>query len=313
MRVAVFCFNCFLATAACTDHARVQRRTPPQVIVDTGEPAFGLTAGSLKFAIIGDSGRWSRQQRETATQLAAQHEKRAFDFVLMLGDNNYGDGSDESYKLRFEEPYKPLLDEGVKFYAVIGNHDPGPQWNYPPFNMGGQRYYTFERRAGILAPIAGARVQFFALDSVNLEHHQIGWFAEKVSESNAEWKVVYLHHPLYTSGRYSFSAALMRRSLESLLIEHQVDVVFAGHEHFYERLLPQRGVIHFISGAGGSVRTGDLHPSMYQASGYDRDLTFMLVEIAGNVMHFRAINRAGETVDSGRIVKTIGRLPGSRD
>jgi 3',5'-cyclic AMP phosphodiesterase CpdA len=221
----------------------------------------------------------------------------------MLGDNNYGDGSPESYARRFEEPFKPLLDRGVKFYAVLGNHDRGPQWNYQLFNMGGHRYYTFERSAGLLPPVAGDRVRFFALDSVNLEHNQLAWFDTQLSASKADWKIVYLHHPLYTSGRYSFSAALLRRTLEPPIVGHAVDVVFAGHEHVYERMTPQKGVVYFISGAAGSVRVGDLHPSIYQATGYDRDLSFMLVEISGNLMYFWTINRVGETIDSGKIVK----------
>ncbi len=140
-----------------------------QVIAGDPEPPLALKPLSLKFAVIGDSGQWSTAQRETAAQLAAQRKNVRFDLVLMLGDNNYGDGSPESYRDRFEEPYKPLLDAGVKFYAARGNHDVGAQWEYPLFNMGGERYYTFERKAGVLPPVAGDRVQFFALDSVNLD------------------------------------------------------------------------------------------------------------------------------------------------
>ena len=63
-------------------------------------------------------------------------EECPFDLVLMLGDNNYGDGSPESYRVRFEEPYKPLLDAGVKFYAARGNHDAGAQWDISALQHG---------------------------------------------------------------------------------------------------------------------------------------------------------------------------------
>jgi 3',5'-cyclic AMP phosphodiesterase CpdA len=221
----------------------------------------------------------------------------------MLGDNNYGDGSPESYKVRFENPFKPLLDADVKFYAALGNHDAGPQWNYPLFNMGGHRYYTMERTSGPAPPLVGERVQFFALDTVNLDDDQMSWLDRQLSESKADWKIVYLHHPLYSSGRYAFSSAAVRWTLEQAFIEHEVDVVFAGHEHLYERMAPQSGVMYFVAGATGSVRTGDLRPSTYQAKGYDRDLSFMLLEVAGDAMYFQAINRLGETIDSGKIIK----------
>ena len=94
------------------------------------------------------------------------------------------------------------------------------------------------------------------------------------------------------------------RRWSTCCIEHQVDVVFSGHEHFYERMAPQSGVMYFVVGASGSVRTGDLRPSSYQATGYDDDLSFMLVEIAGDTLYFRAVSRLGEIVDSGKIVRT---------
>ena len=293
----------FLIAAIACGGAAVSTPPPgPHVVLDDEAP-LALKPLSLKFAVIGDSGQWSTAQRETAAQLAAQRDKFPFDVVLMLGDNNYGDGSPESYRVRFEEPYKPLLDAGVKFYAVRGNHDVGAQWEYPLFNMDGHRYYSFMRKAGVMAPLAGDRVQFFALDSVNLDDGQISWFDRQLSESKAEWKIAFFHHPIYSSGRYAMSSAVRRPTLEHVLIEHQVDVVFSGHEHVYERMAPQNGVMYFVVGASGAVRTGDLQPSSYQARGYDRDLSFMLIEIVGDAFYFRTVNRAGETIDRGKVIK----------
>jgi 3',5'-cyclic AMP phosphodiesterase CpdA len=303
-RATLLCVLWLFATPACSDRSRSAAPSTPQVVVGDVEPPLALRSVSLKFGVIGDSGRWSREQRETASQLAAQRENFPFDFVLMLGDNNYGDGSPQSYMTRFEEPFKPLLDAGVKFYAARGNHDAGPQWEYPLFNMSGQRYYTFERKTGVLPPLAGDRVQFVALDSVNLDDEQMSWLDRQLSESKAEWKIVFFHHPIYSSGRYALQSAARRLTLEHVLIEHEVDAVFAGHEHLYERMVPQTGVMHFVVGASGAVRVGDLRPSSYQAKGYDDDLSFMLLEIAGDAMYFRAVNRLGATIDRGKIVKT---------
>jgi 3',5'-cyclic AMP phosphodiesterase CpdA len=302
-RNAIICALWLFAAAACST-SNPHTYQGPQVVAGDYESPITLRTASLKFAVIGDSGQWSSAQRETAAQLSAQREKMRFDLVLMLGDNNYGDGSPESYRVRFEEPYRPLFDAGVRFYAALGNHDAGPQWDYPLFNMGGQRYYTFQRKAGPLPPLVGDRVQFFALDSVNLDDDQLSWFDRQLSESKAEWKIVFFHHPIYSSGRYELSSAARRATLEGVLIEHQVDAVFAGHEHLYERMAPQSGVMYFVVGASGAVRVGDLRPSSYQAAGYDRDLSFLLVEILGDTMYFRAVNRVGQTIDRGKIVKT---------
>ena len=64
----------------------------------------------------------------------------------MMGDNMYGGDSAKDYDKKFEAPYKPLLDAGVKFYAALGNHDDPNQRFYKPFNMNGERYYTFKPR-----------------------------------------------------------------------------------------------------------------------------------------------------------------------
>ena len=76
--------------------------------------------------------------------MQAFREEFEYDFVLMLGDNVYDGATPDDYRRKFELPYKPLLDAGVKFYAVIGNHDDPQQHLYPLFNTGGQRYYTFK-------------------------------------------------------------------------------------------------------------------------------------------------------------------------
>ena len=223
----------------------------------------------------------------------------------MLGDNNYGDGSAESFRARFEEPYKMLIDAGVTFHAALGNHDEdiGEQWKYPLFNMAGHRYLTFEEKSGLLPGLPTNSVRFFVVNTNKLDDEQMAWLERETAKSKADWKIAYMHHPLYSTGRYAMTTILRRRTLEPIFIRNKVDVVFAGHEHLYERLTPQGGVMHFISGAAGAVRVGDLRASVILAKGYDKDLSFMLVEASGDTLYFQAISRTGETVDSGHIRK----------
>ena len=220
---------------------------------------------SIKFAIIGDSGRGSKEQHEIAAQMVAYRQRFDYKFVLMAGDNIYeGPATEEDYRLKFEEPYKLLLDAGVKFYAALGNHDDTNQIFYKPFNMDGRRYYTF---VPPVDPITrwDTRVRFFALDSTYLSLEQIRWFEKEVTESRAEWKIAFLHHPLYTSGRYTLAARGVRLALESAFVNGGVDVVFSGHEHIYERAELQGGILYFITGGAGSLRAGDAAPSPRRA------------------------------------------------
>jgi len=271
-----------------------------QPSVDGDGLALPKKLGSLRFAVIGDVGRGDAAQFDTAAEMTRWREKFDFSFVLMLGDNMYGPGTPEDYAQRFERPYKALLDAGVVFYAANGNHDPVSILTYAPYNMNGNRYYWFKKTEGPLGPIAQRTVRFFAIDTVNLDNEQMAWLRRYMGESDSDWEICFYHHPLYTSGRYRFSAIRMRRVLEPILVQYGADLALSGHEHFYERVVPQKGVVYFTSGAGGALRVNDIRPSSLTVKGFDTDTHFMLMEIAGDELYFQAISRKGQTIDSGR-------------
>jgi 3',5'-cyclic AMP phosphodiesterase CpdA len=246
-------------------------------------------------------GRGDKWQYDVAKQMEAFRQEFPFAFVLMLGDNIYGTSTAEDYRRKFEQPYKPFLDDGVDFYAVIGNHDEPNQPNYAPFHMGGKRYYTFRPEAPLLARLTRNDVQFFMIDTENFDRAQRAWLDREMAKSDARWKIAVFHRPIYTSGRYSLWALWTRSSIEPTLVRHGVRMVLSGHEHFYERTKPQKGITYFISGAGGSLRARDIRPSDRMAVGFDTDYSFMLWEIAGDEAYFQSISRTGASVDSGVI------------
>jgi hypothetical protein len=286
---------------------------PPRAVVEA-VPIAGLapatltlpnSPNSVKFAVIGDSGRGNQAQRDVAAQMVRYHERFAFPFVIMVGDNLYeGPATAEDYRAKFEEPYAPLLAEGVQFFAALGNHDDRQEVNYEPFNMRGRRYYRFAPPGNLVARIT-TPVQFFALDSTYLDREQLGWLDAELAASPADWKIVFLHHPIYTSGRYRAAAFANRSTLESTFRRRQVNAVFSGHEHIYQRTTLQNGIQYFISGGAGSLRPGDGAPAPYIARTYSANYHFMLVEIEGEAMHFQAISRTGATIDAGRLRREL--------
>src|ERR1700759_3922859 len=128
------------------------------------EVKLPLKSGSVRFAVIGDSGTGDREQYQIAEQMERFRQQVKFDFVIMLGDNIYGGHSPNDFSNKFEPPHKPLLDAGVKFYGSLGNHDdPEVERLYKPFNMGGERYYVFKK----------GDVAFFALASNYMDPKQL--------------------------------------------------------------------------------------------------------------------------------------------
>jgi predicted phosphodiesterase len=256
-----------------------------------------MKEGSVRFAVIGDSGTGGGAQRKVAERIAAVHKMYPFEFVLMLGDNLYGSEDQDDYASKFERPYKPLLDAGVKFYAALGNHDDPSQAMYKPFNMEGKRYYSFKAPRG--------SVRFFALDSTYMQKEQLDWLEKELASSDSDWKIAFFHHPLYSSGEKHGSDDELRAQIEPLFVKHGVDVVFTGHEHFYERLKPQNGIHYIISGAAAKLRRGNIATSPMTAKGFDQGYTFMVIEITGNQLHFQTISDEGKTIDSGLIARRL--------
>jgi 3',5'-cyclic AMP phosphodiesterase CpdA len=245
---------------------------------------------SLKFAIIGDSGTGSKSQYTVAERLVASRASFPYEFVLMMGDNLYIGSDEKDFRKAFETPYKPLLDAGIKFYAALGNHDNPNERYYKGFNMNGERFYTFKPKPGI---------RIFALDSNYMDKPQLQWFEKELAASGSDWKICFFHHPIYSSGGAHGSDLQLRALLEPLFLKYGVDAVFAGHEHFYERIKPQKGIYYFTSGGAAKLREGDVRPTELTAKKFDTGYHFMLIEILKDEMHFQVISDQGKTVDSG--------------
>ncbi len=292
-----------LTVAACA--TLLQRAAPPPsaaeaaVAAETATP-FPNADGSLKFAVLGDFGTGGSSQYALASRMAEVHKAFPYELVVLVGDNIYGSDRPQDYKRKFEVPYKPLLDAGVKFHGALGNHDAREQRFYKLFNMDGQHYYTFK------APKQDVR--FIALESTYLEPDQVAWLKKTLAAAAEDWVIVFQHHPLYSSGRTHGSDEQLRRVLEPLFIEHGVDLVLTGHDHLYERSKPQHDITHFVAGSGGKLRPGDYRPNQpFSAKVFDRSNAFLAVEIQDDTMVYNAYATDGTVVDSGSITRVAGK------
>jgi calcineurin-like phosphoesterase family protein len=253
--------------------------------------------GSVRFAVIGDTGSGTAKQREVGDMMVKYRALFPFEFVLMMGDNMYGGEDPKDFEQKFSEPYKALLDNKVKFYATLGNHDMPIQVNYANFNMNGKEYYRFTK----------GNIAFYSLNSNYMDKKQVKWLEDELAKDTSEWKICFFHHPPYSSAKAHGSDNQLREVVEPIFLKYGVNVILTGHDHVYERIKPQKGIYYFVSGAGGKLRSGDVSDtSQLTEKSYDRDLHFMLFEVAGDQMYFQAISRTGETIDSGMIVRRKG-------
>lgn len=252
--------------------------------------------GGTVFALMGDSGSGDQPQQAVAKAMLTYFTTaRRFPFVLMLGDNLY----DDDYNGEFLEPYKPLLDRGVKFYAALGNHDRDVEIHFKPFNMGDKDRYSFDE----------GNARFAALNSNHpADPEQIKWLDGVYNDAGDKWRIAFFHHPLYSSGQHAAeSRDVIRPALEDALVGNRVNVVFSGHEHLYERIKPQRGIHYFVSGGGGrnlySVRKSDFDEVAVSQH------HFMVAEIAGDRLLFEALTQSQKVLDCGVIYRTADVKP----
>ncbi|XZN91105.1 MAG: metallophosphoesterase [Microcoleus sp.] len=251
------------------------------------------TSPILRFISIADTGTGAQGQYAVAEAMAQYHGQNSFNLAILAGDNIYNNGEFEKINAVFERPYQPLLQQGVKFYACLGNHDIRTdngdlQVKYPGFNMAG-RYYTFRRES----------VQFFALDTNHNADwkNQLVWLEKELSQSTAPWKVVFGHHQVYSSGVYGLNQPFIQ-TLTPMFQKYGVQLYINGHEHSYERTRSINGTTYLICGAGAGTRpVGRSEWTEYAAS----RLSFATFDVYEDRMFVSAIGTDKRVFDRGVI------------
>jgi len=269
-----------------------------------------LYCGDLRFAVIGDFG----DEGQYEADVAAMVHSWDVDLIATTGDNNYPDGEASTidanigqYYSEYIYPYKGEYGPGGtenRFFPTLGNHDwreESLQPHYDYFTLpGNERYYDFER----------GPVHFFMLDSddhepdgITQKSVQAGWFKETITKSKAPWKLVFTHHPPYSSSSKYGS----NKNIQWPFAAWGADAIFAGHGHLYERLYND-GIPFFVNGLGGRWKSipqihrfGD--PDESSQVRYNQDYGAQLVTANEACINFTFYARSGELIDSYSLYK----------
>ncbi len=262
----------------------------------------------LRFTAIADSGVGSKDQYAVASAMLQTYQEKSFPFVLMAGDNIYPYGEISLVKPYFEDPYAPLLSRDVKFYAALGNHDiiktnnGLDQINYPLFNMS-DRYYSF-KKSNPKTNNEESTVEFFAIDTNSNApwNEQLTWLDRQLANSTAPWKIVFGHHPLYSSGRHGSDPELAEK-LAPIFAKHKIPLYLCGHDHGYERSIPINGTTYFVNGGGGAplYNFGKSPQTAFVSSQF----SFMTFDVYQDKIITKAIATDGKVFDQS-IITRIG-------
>jgi len=269
---------------------------PPDVAL---QPHAWSTIGDhIRFAAIGDNGSGGRQAMAVASRLAETYRELPFGLVALLGDISYYGNFEERYAEVFARPMAPLIDAGVGFELAIGNHDRDLRHSDE-----GLKEIEAELRLlgtpGLYYSTTHGPVDFYFLDSSMPgvfgpgSSTQWEWLDDSLASSTSQWKIVALHHPLYSSGHHG-STMVARERLEPILIRHHVDLVLAGHDHDYERTHPQHGITYVVS--GGGCKTTPVGHSVFTAAAASI-LQFLVIDVDRDRLEGRCIRVDGTVVD----------------
>jgi acid phosphatase type 7 len=249
--------------------------------------APGPTSGDrpIRFLAFGDSGGGGADQRALAEQMYGF----PYDLIVHTGDIAYDSGTIGEFEDTVFKMYTPLFSH-VPFFPAAGNHEYKTMQGAPfraVFALPGQgeKWYSFDY----------GPVHFAALDTEADYATQVRWLDEDLAATSLPWKVVYMHKPPYSSGGHGSDTSL-RKALEPVLVKHRVQLVLAGHDHNYERMLPQQGVYHVVTGGGG-VGTRPVGQSAFTAFSEDV-IHFVVAEIRGDRMMLHAVDATGTQFDS---------------
>jgi tartrate-resistant acid phosphatase type 5 len=264
----------------------------------------GVQAQSVRFAVIGDYGADSTPELNVSALVKSWNP----DFVITVGDNNYDTGSAAKIDTNIGKYYHDFIynysgsygagSSSPRFLPSLGNHDWGNAYPNPTgaapyiayFDLpGNERYYDFQ-----MDP-----VHLFAVDSDANEPDgnsdssvQASWLRAALGSSTAPWKLVYFHHPPYSSGQHG-SSAYMRWPFSSW----GASAVLSGHDHDYERL-SVNGLPYFVVGTGGKSLYGFVSVLPESQFRYNADYGAMLVDATADSISFQFYNRAAVLIDT---------------
>ena len=299
-----------------------QDMLPAETLSFRTAPATG-SSRPFTFLAFGDYGRNSDSQKRLRDQMLTDD----FSFILTTGDNDQGDGTYPAYKNKVFWIYEDIFSRAAIFPAP-GNHDYRTDNGAPyldifelPTNIlrtaDHERYYSFD--FGNVHFVSLDSISFLKLDDADATDDMFDWLRQDLTQTAQPWKVVTLHHPVYSTGPHG-SNSRAQSKLMPIFETHHVDLVFSGNDHTYQRITPMRagkatpvdqgGIAYLVSGAGGQAnyKCGNAAWLVFFFC-RQPDGLYARISVSDDHLTVDAVNQDGAVLDSFTIEKELKPAP----
>jgi hypothetical protein len=204
----------------------------------------------FRFIVYGDS----RSDSATHEAIVRAVQATPSDFLLNTGDIVAEGGSASDWQTFFSIEAPLLHDRPL--LLCIGNHELYEDEAAGNFS----HYFGFPDSSGALKPYGSARIGNTRIFFLNGMHdwasgEERAWLDRELARADTEpglvWRMVAVHHSPWSAGPHGGNPRFLAARLPELLHAHKVDLLFAGHDHIYER--GDGGSLKYmISGGGGA-------------------------------------------------------------
>ncbi len=256
----------------------------------------------FRFVIFGDNRPENPMdpQPEIFKKLIAQIELERPVLVFSTGDMVTGKTTNEIiYRRQYRDFLEIIQRLKVPFHAAVGNHDAANQIGQSLYQeyLSERLYYSFDYKGS----------HFIILDTEiigqagRIGEPQISWLKEDLESSKGASHIfIFMHRPPYSimnphseRGKHMpFTDVRNRDQVRELMRKYEVGVVFAGHEHFFNKQVHD-GVTYIITGCAGAFPyTDEGHGGFYH---------YVLVEVKGRHINLTVVKATGERIDPDRI------------
>jgi predicted phosphodiesterase len=258
---------------------------------------------AIKFIAMGDS----RSNPDIFKVVVDRANNLAPDFIISMGDLVENGGNYQQWEDFYFGVVSDVINH-IPLISTLGDHegdgDNGELFRYflyPDLSVNAL-WFSFDYGAA----------HFVSLDYRHPDNEEmIEWFKTDMSETDAKWKFVYYHRPSYNLGGHRSTWG--KEIWPALFREYQVDIVFAGHSHIYERFYPLRPSaqpdawpVTYITTAGAGAGLYEIveHPYLAVTKSINH---FSYIELNDDQLNFSVYLNDGSVLDQFSITKTSGK------